>query len=82
LRDDKGSVAAIFGISSVALLLFVGVAVDYTRVSDADLKVQNAADSAVLAIAHHARRNSDPDDPNSSPLPTWRGCFRATMNSR
>jgi Flp pilus assembly protein TadG len=61
LRDERGSISIIFGITSVALLLFVGVAVDYTRMSESHLRLQNAADSAVLAIAHEAKQTSDTD---------------------
>jgi Flp pilus assembly protein TadG len=62
LRNERGSIAATFALTSVALLLFIGITVDYTRQSDAHLRLQNAVDSAVLAIAHEAKTNSNTDD--------------------
>ena len=59
LRDERGSVVTLFAITSVALLLLMGVAVDYTRISQSTTRLQNAADSALLAVAHTAQDNSN-----------------------
>jgi len=61
VRDDRASVAITFALTVVPLLLFVGVAVDYSRISSAETRLQNAADSAALAISHQAKTTSDMD---------------------
>lgn len=49
--DRHGSVAVIFGLTLVPLMLTIGAAVDYARLSSAQSGLQAALDSAVLAGA-------------------------------
>jgi Flp pilus assembly protein TadG len=62
VRDERASVATTFALTVVPLLMFVGMAVDYSRVSNAETRLQNAADSAALAISHRAKTTSDMDE--------------------
>ncbi len=55
LRDERGSIATIFGLATIPLLMATGMAVDYTRASAARSELQNAADSAVLALATNSK---------------------------
>lgn len=48
-RDDRGSVAILFGLMAIALALFVGAAVDFGRWLQARHQTIAAMDSAVLA---------------------------------
>jgi Flp pilus assembly protein TadG len=50
LRNDKGAVAIMFGLTLVPMLLCVGVAVDYSRATDVRTDLQNATDATVLAV--------------------------------
>ena len=43
-RDERGAVAMIFGLMSVALLLLGGVAVDFARVVDMRDRISQAVD--------------------------------------
>lgn len=61
LRNERGAVTVTFAISSVALLLLTGAALDYARVSKSYTQLQNVADSALLAVAQTAKDNSDID---------------------
>ncbi len=58
-RDERGSIAILFAVCSVVLLLIMGAAIDYARVSRSYTQLQNAADSALLAVAHTAKDSSD-----------------------
>ncbi len=49
VRDKQGNVAIIFALASIPVLVAMGVAVDYSRASDARALMQTAADSAILA---------------------------------
>lgn len=49
VRDDRGSVAIIFGLMATVLVMFGGLAVDYGRMTDLRLRLGDAADSATLA---------------------------------
>lgn len=53
-RDASGAVALMFALALGVVFTTVGVAVDYSRVSDAKAKLQLAADSAALAAARDA----------------------------
>jgi Flp pilus assembly protein TadG len=46
--DERGSVAIAFGLSLTAILACSGVAMDYSRASNAKTSLQSALDSAVL----------------------------------
>jgi Flp pilus assembly protein TadG len=45
-RDQRGNMALTFAACSVVLLMFVGSAVDYSRASQIQAKLQAAADAA------------------------------------
>lgn len=49
-RDAKGSVAILFGLALIPILLGVGVAIDYGRALIVRERLADAADSAALAI--------------------------------
>ena len=50
-KDTQGNVAMVFAASTIALLLGVGVAIDTGMAQKTKIKLQNTADSAVLAAA-------------------------------
>lgn len=52
--DRRGVVAVIFGLAVLPLILSVGVAMDYSRRGTTESKLQIAADTAALALAHEA----------------------------
>jgi Flp pilus assembly protein TadG len=58
-HDERGSISTVFAFTSIVLLMSVGVAVDYTRMSTAKTRLQNAADSTLLAVAQTAKANSN-----------------------
>ncbi len=60
-RDECGMVAVTFAIVSIVLLLVMGMAIDYTRISKLHGELQNASDSALLAVAHSAKGNTSMD---------------------
>jgi Flp pilus assembly protein TadG len=49
--SDEGSVGIIFGLAFMPLLMTAGAATDYTRMTMARSGLQQATDSAVLAVA-------------------------------
>lgn len=51
LTREHGNVATIFGLAFVPLVLMVGVGIDYGRIVAARSNLQQASDSAVLAVA-------------------------------
>jgi Flp pilus assembly protein TadG len=58
MRDNKGSVAMLFGLSLLPMMAGVGAAIDYGRASNSRQAIQAAADAAALAGAK-ARSVSD-----------------------
>ena len=50
-RADRGNVAAIFAITCVPVISFIGGAVDYSRANAARTAMQGAADSATLMVS-------------------------------
>lgn len=50
-KQESGVVAVLFGIALIPIMLLVGAAVDYARVSAARTAAQAAADAAALAAA-------------------------------
>ena len=66
LRDvsgcERGAVADTFALIMVPMMMLAGVAVDYTRTSAADTKLQNAADSVLLGIARNHDTTADEDE--------------------
>ena len=61
VADERGSIALNFSITCTALLVMTGGAVDFARTSVAKTNLQNAADSAVLAIARNGSGASTQD---------------------
>jgi Flp pilus assembly protein TadG len=49
--DDRGNVAMMFALSLFPMLAASGAAIDYSRLSSAQTKLQSALDAAVLAAA-------------------------------
>lgn len=49
LRDDRGAVAVLFGFLLLTIMLAAGLAIDYTRISNASSNLRRAADAAALA---------------------------------
>ncbi len=49
--DDRGTVAVLFGLSCICLMLVVGLAVDSARYHNITSKVQDSLDAAILAGA-------------------------------
>lgn len=49
VRDDRGSVAMMFGLMTTVLVMFSGLALDYGRIVDLRGRMVDAADSATLA---------------------------------
>ena len=54
LRDKSGNFATLFGVFSVAIVMAVGFAIDFTRLVGVKDNLQNIADAAALAGAHVA----------------------------
>ena len=48
-RDDRGAVAVLFGVMFLAIVMCVGIAVDYARSAHAKSEITAAADAAALA---------------------------------
>lgn len=51
IRDERGSISALFGLSLVAMMVTVGLAVDYSRAMRVYTRAQAALDAAALAAA-------------------------------
>lgn len=49
LRDERGSVTILAGLLMIAMMVVVGLTVDYSRASSLNAKVQTALDAAALA---------------------------------
>jgi len=47
--DERGNVAIIFGLTSTAILLAAGMAIDYARTTNMHTRIGSAADAATLA---------------------------------
>jgi len=58
-RDEKGTVAILFGLTGVVVMALVGGAVDYGRAVTARDQIQNAVDSAILAGARAWQTEGD-----------------------
>lgn len=57
-RDRQGSVAVIFGLSFVPLMILAGGAVDYVVASNNKTAIQRALDAGVLAAARNGKNSS------------------------
>jgi Flp pilus assembly protein TadG len=62
--DDNGSVAIAFALSLMGLVAGLGVAMDYSRLSDAKTTLQSALDSAILSAGKTALATGKPVDRN------------------
>ncbi|KQK29168.1 hypothetical protein ARD30_19165 [Bosea thiooxidans] len=60
-RDQRGNVALLFGLTLVPMMGVVGVAVDYSRASNARQALSSAIDAAALMAARDAQKLSDAD---------------------
>lgn len=58
-RSARGSVMTLTALLLVPLLIFVGLAIDYSRAIDARSRMQAAADAAVLAAAKASSEDTD-----------------------
>lgn len=58
-RDERGSIVTTFGYAIVPLMMIGGAAVDLSRATNADAKLQQAADSAMLAIGRNEKSTTD-----------------------
>ena len=54
-RNDKGSVAILFGLSAIAICMFTGLAIDFGRTYSSKAKLEAAIDAATLAAAKGMR---------------------------
>ncbi len=52
-RNERGSVAILFGFCALVLVFVIGVAIDQARVYQSNSKIAAAADAAALAAAGH-----------------------------
>jgi Flp pilus assembly protein TadG len=57
-RDEGGQVLLIFALAATSVVMFVGVAMDYTRASRARTNLQNSLDAVVLSIAREAQEST------------------------
>ena len=60
--DAKGSVAIIFGLTLIPLMLAVGAAVDYSRASLVKADLQSATDGAILTVGRVASQSYSSTD--------------------
>lgn len=71
--SDKGSVALIFGLSLVPVVLAAGISIDYARALNARQQLRNAADTAAVAGA------SIPPNADQSRETAARAAFNANI---
>ena len=76
--EEKGTVAMIFGLATVGLMIMVGGAVDFGRWLDARSQTRAAVDAAVLAGARTLQVNSLD---TAVALKTARAYYRANVAS-
>lgn len=57
--DERGSIVTTFGYAIVPLMMIGGAAIDLSRATNADAKLQQAADSAMLAIGRNEKSTTD-----------------------
>ena len=60
-RDERGNFLMLFGLVLVPLMGVVGVAIDYSRASNARQALNSAIDSAALMAARDAQKMTDKD---------------------
>ncbi len=57
VQNESGSFATIFGVSTLAVFMSVGVAVDYSQISRSKTIVDSSLDAAVLAAGNDLLKN-------------------------
>lgn len=62
LVDTKGTFTTIFGVSTIAVFLSVGMAVDYSQMSRAKSLMNNSLDAAILAVGNEMLENGGTKD--------------------
>lgn len=50
-KEERGTAAIMFGVLAIPMVMFIGFAVDYSRVMAADHDLQEAVDAAAIAAA-------------------------------
>lgn len=53
IRDERGGIAIIFGLSAMVLFTLAGIAIDSSRAYNVSFKLQAGLDAAALAAAQH-----------------------------
>ena len=61
-RDRSGAVAMLFGLTLIPVIAFAGYAVDYANAYRMRAKLQNALDSAALAVGREVDAGTNSDD--------------------
>ena len=69
--QTEGTVALIFGLCAIPILIALSIALDMTSASEMKSEMQAAADSAVLAAATRLAVNSSDDDKEQIALDTF-----------
>lgn len=64
--DERGTVAIMFGLLAIPMVMFVGLAVDYSRVMSADRDLQEAVDAAAIAAAVYKMEKKASSESNST----------------
>src|SRR5687767_15979489 len=71
VRDNKGSVAVLFALSSVPILIASAVALDMSNASQIKSRMQAAADAGALAGATRLALNASDTDKEELALATF-----------
>jgi len=58
-RNESGSVAILFGLSAVVIIMAIGIAVDYARAHNARSHLQQLTDTAALAAARSDKKDKE-----------------------
>lgn len=59
LRDERGTVAVMFGLLAIVLVAIGGAAIDYGRITNIATQTQSALDGAVLAAGRHLQLSAE-----------------------
>lgn len=76
-RDERGSVAIIFAMSLLVLMICAGMGIDYSRAQSFRTEMQNAVDAAALAMASNIGDVPD-EDLQSAANDVFQGHFDGT----
>jgi Flp pilus assembly protein TadG len=80
--DQKGAVAAVFGLTTCVLMATAGAAVDLGRAIHARNQTQAAMDAAVLAGARHLQLNGMSDNSVVSAISTAKRFYKENVAQR